>query len=124
MATIESESSRPTPRKRSFADFDEPDHSSPEPSTKKRLRVDNEQAAKTTQQLSGAASNSVSILIRKDNSNIQVGNNYTYYQTKDYCLRDLRSTNPRDDKKRIEKTKGGLLKDSYRWILDNADFQQ
>jgi NACHT domain len=36
----------------------------------------------------------------------------------------LRLTDPRDDKKRIEETKGGLLKDSYRWILDNADFQQ
>lgn len=40
------------------------------------------------------------------------------------CLRDLRSTNPRHDKKRIEDTKGGLLEDSYRWILDNSDFQQ
>ena len=40
------------------------------------------------------------------------------------CLRDLRPTDPRDDKKRIEETKGGLLKDSYRWILDNADFQR
>ncbi|KAF2804417.1 NACHT-domain-containing protein, partial [Mytilinidion resinicola] len=40
------------------------------------------------------------------------------------CLRDLCSTNPRDDKKRIEETKGGLLKDSYRWVLENSDFQQ
>ena len=39
-------------------------------------------------------------------------------------LRDLRPTDPRDDKKRIEETKGGLLKDSYRWILNNADFQR
>lgn len=28
------------------------------------------------------------------------------------CLRDLRVTDPQDDKKRIEETKGGLLKDS------------
>ncbi|KAJ3453415.1 hypothetical protein MRS44_017662 [Fusarium solani] len=42
----------------------------------------------------------------------------------DRCLGDLRSTDPRDDKTRIEKTKGGLLEDSYRWILNNADFQQ
>ncbi|KAF2033468.1 WD40 repeat-like protein [Setomelanomma holmii] len=40
------------------------------------------------------------------------------------CLRDLRSTDPRSDKKRIEDTKGGLLLDSYRWILDNPEFQE
>ena len=40
------------------------------------------------------------------------------------CLRDLRLTDPCHDKKRIEDKKGGLLKDSYRWILDNADFQR
>ncbi|RYO99933.1 hypothetical protein DL765_010917 [Monosporascus sp. GIB2] len=38
------------------------------------------------------------------------------------CLADLRSTDPRHDKKRIEQTKGGLLRDSYRWILDHHDF--
>ena len=40
------------------------------------------------------------------------------------CLQDLRLTDPRDDKKRIEATKGGLLADSYRWILENPYFQQ
>ncbi|KAK3946552.1 NACHT domain-containing protein [Pseudoneurospora amorphoporcata] len=40
------------------------------------------------------------------------------------CLKHLRLTNPRDDKVRIERTKGGLLPDSYRWVLNNADFQQ
>tara|TARA_R110002003_G_scaffold699_2_gene21081 strand:- start:2191 stop:2370 length:180 start_codon:yes stop_codon:yes gene_type:complete len=40
------------------------------------------------------------------------------------CIQDLYFTDPRDDKKRIEDTKGGLLKNSYRWILDNADFRQ
>ncbi|KAF2626151.1 hypothetical protein BU25DRAFT_492296 [Macroventuria anomochaeta] len=40
------------------------------------------------------------------------------------CLRDLRPTDPRDDKKRIEDTKGGLLEGSYRWVLDNSSFQQ
>ncbi len=39
------------------------------------------------------------------------------------CMQDLHLTNPRDDKKRIEDTKGGLLEDSYRWILENSDFQ-
>jgi hypothetical protein len=40
------------------------------------------------------------------------------------CLQDLRLTDPRADKKRIEDTKGGLLADSYRWILENPSFQQ
>ncbi|KAH8764490.1 hypothetical protein BGZ57DRAFT_722808, partial [Hyaloscypha finlandica] len=40
------------------------------------------------------------------------------------CLKDLRTTDPRDDKKRIEEMKGGLFKDSYRWILDNSKYQQ
>jgi len=39
------------------------------------------------------------------------------------CLRDLRLTDPRDDKTRIEQTQGGLLQDSYRWILDNPEFR-
>jgi hypothetical protein len=40
------------------------------------------------------------------------------------CMQDLCVSDPRDDKKRIEETKGGLLKDSYRWILENPDFRQ
>ncbi|KAF5846014.1 hypothetical protein GGP41_008478 [Bipolaris sorokiniana] len=40
------------------------------------------------------------------------------------CTQDIRQTDPRDDKKRIEETKGGLLADSYRWILDNTAFRQ
>jgi hypothetical protein len=40
------------------------------------------------------------------------------------CIRDIRHTDPRHDKKRIEDTKGGLLADSYRWILGNTAFQQ
>ena len=43
-------------------------------------------------------------------------------QTK--CIQDLRVTDPRDDKKRIEDTKGGLLADSYHWILENSDFKR
>lgn len=38
--------------------------------------------------------------------------------------KDLFTTDPRDDKDRIEQTKGGLLKDSYRWILENPDFRK
>jgi hypothetical protein len=40
------------------------------------------------------------------------------------CLRDLRPSDPRNDKKRIEDTKGGLLEGSYRWVLGNSSFQQ
>lgn len=40
------------------------------------------------------------------------------------CIRDLRLTDPCDDKKRLEETKGGLLEDSYCWILENSDFQR
>ncbi|KAL5373504.1 hypothetical protein DPSP01_012633 [Paraphaeosphaeria sporulosa] len=40
------------------------------------------------------------------------------------CIQDLRQTDPRDDKKRIEDTKGGLLADSYRWVLGNTTFRQ
>ncbi|KAF2264637.1 WD40 repeat-like protein [Lojkania enalia] len=40
------------------------------------------------------------------------------------CTQDLHITDPRRDKARIEKTKGGLLEDSYYWILENPDFQR
>lgn len=39
------------------------------------------------------------------------------------CITSLRSTDPRVDKERIEQTKGGLLKESYGWILENRVFQ-
>ena len=39
------------------------------------------------------------------------------------CLADLCTTDPRKDKKRIQRTKGGLLKDSYKWILENENFK-
>lgn len=40
------------------------------------------------------------------------------------CLQDLRTTDPRLDKDRILELKGGLLIDSYSWVLDNEEFQQ
>jgi len=40
-------------------------------------------------------------------------------------IQDLRGdTDPSLDKKRIEDTKGGLLKDSYCWIIENPEFKQ
>ncbi|KAF2029885.1 HET-domain-containing protein [Setomelanomma holmii] len=43
--------------------------------------------------------------------------------TRERCIQDARHTDPRDDKRPIKKTKGGLLADSYRWILNNTTFQ-
>ncbi|KAJ5776942.1 Pfs NACHT and WD domain protein [Penicillium odoratum] len=42
----------------------------------------------------------------------------------DNCLKDLRLTDPRDDRKRITVTKGGLLEGSSKWILDHPDFRR
>ncbi|KAJ5507056.1 hypothetical protein N7527_009199 [Penicillium freii] len=66
------------------------------------------------------------------NSGLQVGQNLGHITNQflqsealnQACLRDLRTTNPHHDKDRIQNTNGGLLKDSYCWILDNEDFQQ
>jgi len=70
--------------------------------------------------------NSVDALTASGQARVQVGNitnNYSESAT-NQCLRDLRLTDPRDDKKRIEQTKGGLFRDSYHWIFDNADFRR
>ncbi|KAF6805912.1 vegetative incompatibility protein het-e-1, partial [Colletotrichum plurivorum] len=61
------------------------------------------------------------------NNNSGSGSQYitTIHQDSDTnLLADLRVTDPRDDKKRIQQTKGGLLKDSYVWVLQNPDFCQ
>jgi hypothetical protein len=70
----------------------------------------------------GATSITVKNIEGDGNANIHVGPRY--YQTEDRCLTDLRSTDPRDDKSRIELNQGGLLEDSYCWILDDADFRR
>ncbi|TVY40826.1 Vegetative incompatibility protein [Lachnellula occidentalis] len=56
--------------------------------------------------------------------NVQGDINFHRQSEDDRCLADLRETDPTVDKERIEQTKGGLLKDSYRWILENDDFRQ
>lgn len=38
-------------------------------------------------------------------------------ETNKQCIADLRVTDPRDDKTRIQDTKGGLFKDSYVWVV-------
>ncbi|KAL7789848.1 WD40 repeat-like protein [Trichoderma ceciliae] len=62
-----------------------------------------------------------------DNTNIHQGDVIHNHLPEDdmaKCLSDLRITDPRDDKIRIESTKGGLLQDSYKWIFEHGDFQQ
>jgi hypothetical protein len=39
-------------------------------------------------------------------------------------LKDLCLTNPCHDKERIKNNKGGLLKGSYKWILDHPDIRR
>ncbi|KAG9238794.1 hypothetical protein BJ875DRAFT_501791 [Amylocarpus encephaloides] len=50
------------------------------------------------------------------------GNLYYNEHSDRSCLQALWITDPRLDKKRIENTKGGLLRDSYRWIVEHDDF--
>ncbi|GAB1194356.1 hypothetical protein APSETT444_003601 [Aspergillus pseudonomiae] len=40
------------------------------------------------------------------------------------CLNTLKATDPQLDKQRIERLKGGLLKDSYHWVIENQDFKR
>ncbi|PTB38317.1 hypothetical protein M441DRAFT_60566 [Trichoderma asperellum CBS 433.97] len=40
------------------------------------------------------------------------------------CLKALQTTDPRKDKERIEKSNGGLFRDSCLWILGNVEFKQ
>ncbi|KAJ1328039.1 dynein assembly factor with WDR repeat domains 1 [Microdochium nivale] len=50
------------------------------------------------------------------------GNVVNIHQTDDQCVSDLRVTDPRHDKTRIQDSKGGLLKGSCDWVLKNPDF--
>jgi hypothetical protein len=45
-------------------------------------------------------------------------------ERRNICIRDIRLSDPRDDKKRIEEAKGSLLKDIYCWVLQSSEFQQ
>ncbi|WQF90411.1 Putative quinoprotein alcohol dehydrogenase-like superfamily [Colletotrichum destructivum] len=69
-------------------------------------------------------SNAAQTINASGNAEVHVGNRTYLQSTENHVLADLRVTNPRHDKKRIQDTKGGLLKDSYVWVLDNPDFCQ
>lgn len=57
-----------------------------------------------------------------DQASHHVGHTVTINQEKDKLLKHLRVTDPRDDKKRIERTAGGILRGSYCWVLGNDEF--
>lgn len=62
-----------------------------------------------------------------EHGQLQVGNHdHTHFHTHTAAaslLAALRTTDPRHDKERIEKA-GGLLRDSYVWILNNEEYLQ
>lgn len=75
--------------------------------------------------------NYASSLTAGDNARIQVGDihQYNYAEPSEQrlnqkCLENFRCTDPRDDKKRIEDLKGGLLDKSYQWVLQAPEFLQ
>ncbi|KAM7209924.1 hypothetical protein V8F06_014694, partial [Rhypophila decipiens] len=67
-------------------------------------------------------------ILHKTHQAIQDGNTLQkkiYKNKKDtQCLQDLHLTDPHEDKKRIEDTKGGLLPDVYQWVLNSSEFRQ
>ncbi|CAG8930815.1 unnamed protein product [Penicillium salamii] len=82
--------------------------------------------ASFTQNISGVSAESGGKVFAgyTDNSNNNEYYGGTHYHQHPECLKHLRVTNPHDDKDRIESDKGGLLKDSYHWILGHKDFKQ
>ncbi|KAK4154419.1 hypothetical protein C8A00DRAFT_32767 [Chaetomidium leptoderma] len=74
--------------------------------------------------------NTVGALHASEQAKVHVGNYYSndvhiYNEPNaNRCLADLRLTDPRVDKTRIEQTKDGLLRDSYKWILRHGDFRR
>lgn len=75
---------------------------------------------------SRTTSNSAADVTAAGDARVQIGHRYSIdvYNCPNpkRCLADLRLADPREEKARIEQTKGGLLRDSYKWILDNDEF--
>ncbi|EGX46325.1 hypothetical protein AOL_s00110g149 [Orbilia oligospora ATCC 24927] len=65
--------------------------------------------------------NSGNISVGRD---LVIGPNDSEFDADRCCLNDLRVTDPRHDKQRIESVKGGLLADAYTWILRNTEFKE
>ncbi|KAI1088308.1 quinon protein alcohol dehydrogenase-like superfamily [Rostrohypoxylon terebratum] len=60
----------------------------------------------------------------QNSGNFHIGHDLHIGASNDDCLAALWLTDPRYDKKRIENAKGGLLRESYVWILNHDDFQR
>ncbi|ERT00367.1 hypothetical protein HMPREF1624_03738 [Sporothrix schenckii ATCC 58251] len=60
------------------------------------------------------------------NTNTGSGTQSNYYNSESAAMYNAQTQHfdPRDDKTRIQDTKGGLLRDAYRWILENNSFRQ
>ncbi|KJZ70963.1 hypothetical protein HIM_09667 [Hirsutella minnesotensis 3608] len=88
----------------------------------KRVPPDDVAAEKRISEILSGISNNVQI-VREMFANGQVERRrIRQEEAYNKCLKLLRPTDPRDDKRRIEQTNGGLLIDSYRWILDHPEF--
>ncbi|UPL00728.1 hypothetical protein LCI18_011662 [Fusarium solani-melongenae] len=76
--------------------------------------------------------NHVGSMAAAGSARIQIGNNSTINNTTNNYSQDddekylaaLSSTDPRQDKSRIEQTNGDLLKEAYLWVLQNPEFQR
>lgn len=60
-------------------------------------------------------------VVISDRAQVSIGHQ-TIIQERDRLLEHLRVTDPTDDKRRIERMAGGVLRDSYSWVLRNDDF--
>ncbi|KAJ4243509.1 hypothetical protein NW757_011148 [Fusarium falciforme] len=70
------------------------------------------------------AKNSVKELSASERSQVHVGDNYILSPEDNKCMIDLRGTDPRRDKDRIEELKGGLLAKPCDWVFADACFAQ
>ncbi|KAL2890721.1 Vegetative incompatibility protein HET-E-1 [Ceratocystis lukuohia] len=66
------------------------------------------------------------LTINENDQTDQTDGQYNIHIDKDNkkCLSDICITDPYTDKMDIERTKGGLLKESYQWILNHNSFKQ
>ncbi|KAL6700579.1 NACHT domain-containing protein [Trichoderma pleuroticola] len=54
----------------------------------------------------------------------QIGASLAHYDSATTSSKDAQKPYPRDDKARIEQSKGYLLRGSYQWVLENAAYKQ
>ncbi|CAG9982622.1 unnamed protein product [Clonostachys byssicola] len=64
----------------------------------------------------------VEAAMEKQTKAIEKAQNTSQSEADKKCLTDLRVINPSHHKKAVQKAKGGLLKDAYRWVLHHEDY--